>query len=90
MDLNNLAKMLYLRCDPATQMETQQIAIKMMELAEQFFPISIGILKERMGGFHLLSSEIEVLKGEKSIDSITSISEKKALREKAEVLGIKL
>ena len=90
MDLNNLAKMLYLRCDAATQMETQKISLKMMELAEQFFPISIGILKERMEGVHLLSSEVEVLKGEKSIDSVASISEKKALKEKAEILGIKL
>lgn len=90
MDLNNLAKMLYLRCDPATQMETQIIALKMMELTEQFFPISIGILRERMEGVYLLSSEIEVLKGEKSIEDIKSISEKKALKEKAEVLGIKL
>ena len=62
----------------------------MMDLVEPIFPISIGILKERMNGFGLLPSEIEVLKGEKSIDSITSISEKKALKEKAEALGIKL
>lgn len=50
----------------------------------------MGILQERMNGMYLLGQEIEVLKGEKSIDSITSVSEKKALKEKAEILGIKL
>ena len=87
-DLNNLMKMLMLRADSHTQHETQKFAEAMMELVEPIFPISIGVLKERMNGFGLLPQEVEVLKGEKSIDSIASISEKKALREKAEALGI--
>ena len=61
-----------------------------MQLVEPIFPISMGVLKERMNGMGLLKSEIEVLKGEKSIEDIKSISEKKALKEKAEILGIKL
>jgi thymidylate synthase (FAD) len=89
-DLNNLMKMLMLRADSHTQHETQIYAQAMMDLVEPIFPISIGVLKERMNGFGLLPSEIEVLKGEKSIDSVPSISEKKALKEKAEILGIKL
>jgi hypothetical protein len=62
----------------------------METLAKQFFPITLDILQDRRLGFGLLQSEISVLKGEKPIESITSISEKKALREKAESLGIKL
>ena len=62
----------------------------MMDLVEPIFPISIGVLKERMNGFGLLPSEVEVLKGEKSIDSLVSISEKKSLKEKAKILGIEL
>jgi thymidylate synthase (FAD) len=90
MDLNNLTKMLYLRAEGHTQLETRQYAQAMMDLVEPLFPICIGFLKEKMNGFSLLDSEISVLKGEKPIESITSISEKKALREKAESLGIKL
>jgi thymidylate synthase (FAD) len=89
-DLNNLMKMLSLRADSHTQHETQVYAQAMMDLVEPIFPVSIGVLKERMNGMGLLRSEIEVLKGEKPIESLVSISEKKALKEKAETLGIKL
>jgi thymidylate synthase (FAD) len=89
-DLNNLMKMLTLRAESHTQHETQVFAQAMMDLVEPIFPISIGVLKERMNGMGLISSEIEVLKGEKTINDLVSISEKKALKEKAEVLGIKL
>ena len=89
-DLNNLMKMLTLRAESHTQHETQVFAQAMMDLVEPIFPISIGVLKERMSGMGLISSEIEVLKGEKTINDLVSISEKKALKEKAEVLGIKL
>lgn len=90
MDLNNLTKMLYLRADSHTQRETVVYAQAMMDLVEPLFPICIGFLKEKMSGFSLLESEISVLKGEKTIDSVTSVSEKKALREKAETLNIKI
>jgi thymidylate synthase (FAD) len=89
-DLNNLMKMLTLRCSGETQLESRVFAQAMMDLVEPIFPTSIGVMKERMNGFGLLPYEVEVLKGEKSIESILSISEKKALKEKAEVLGIKL
>jgi thymidylate synthase (FAD) len=89
-DLNNLMKMLTLRAESHTQHETQIFAQAMMDLVEPIFPISIGVLKERMNGMGLISSEIEVLKGKKNIDDLVSISEKKALKEKAELLGIKL
>jgi len=89
-DLNNLMKMLTLRADDHTQHETVVYAKAMMELVEPIFPVAMGVLKERMNGMGLLSTEIQVLKGEKAINDLVSISEKKALREKAEVLGIKL
>ena len=89
-DLNNLMKMLSLRMDGHTQHETTVFADSMYELAKQVFPVSMGILQERMNGMYLMGQEIEVLKGEKSIDTVSSVSEKKALKEKAETLGIKL
>lgn len=89
-DLNNLMKMLTLRIDSHTQHETTCYAEAMFELAKQVFPVSMEILKERMDSVNLLPKEIEILKGEKSIEDVKSISEKKALKEKAEVLGIKL
>ena len=89
-DLNNLTKFLTLRNSGYTQHETQIYANAIETLAKQFFPITLDILAERRLGFSLLESEISVLKGEKPIESITSVSEKKALREKAESLGIKL
>ena len=89
-DLNNLMKMLTLRCDNHTQHETVVFAQAMMDLVEPIFPVSIGVLKERMNGFGLLPYEVEVLKGEKNIDSVVSLSEKKSLKEKAKILGIEL
>jgi thymidylate synthase (FAD) len=89
-DLNNLTKFLTLRNSSYTQEETKIYANAMETLARQFFPITLDILQDRRNGFGLLESEISVLKGEKPIESLTSISEKKALREKAETLGIKL
>lgn len=89
-DLNNLAKMLTLRMAGHSQRETQIYANAMFELVKPLFPVTMKVLEERMNGFSLITPEIEVLKSEKSIDSISSISEKKALKEKAEILGIKL
>lgn len=89
-DLNNLTKFLTLRNASYTQEETKIYANAMETLARQFFPITLDILQDRRLGFGLLDSEISVLKGEKPIESITSVSEKKALREKAETLNIKL
>jgi len=89
-DLNNLMKMLMLRADSHTQFETVQFAKAMMELVEPIFPVSIGVLKERMNGMGLLESEIAVLRGEAELSSLVSVSEKKALQEKAEVLKLKI
>jgi thymidylate synthase (FAD) len=89
-DLNNLMKMLSLRMDSHTQYETTIFSKAIFELAKQVFPVSMSILEERMNGMYLMGQEIEVLKGEKPIESLVSISEKKALKEKAETLGIKL
>ena len=89
-DLNNLMKMLMLRAESHTQHETQVFAQAMMDLVEPIFPVSISVLKERMNGFGLLSNEIAVLKGEAKFEDIPSLSEKKALKEKAEILGMKI
>lgn len=89
-DLNNLMKMLMLRAESHTQHETQVFAQAMMDLVEPIFPVSISVLKERMNGFGLLSNEIAILKGDAKLEDIASLSEKKALKEKAEILGIKI
>ena len=90
MDLNNLTKMLYLRTADYAQHECCVIAREMMKLVEPFFPITIGILKERINGVNLLESELKVLRKETELSSLVSVSEKEALKEKAKILGIEL
>jgi thymidylate synthase (FAD) len=85
-DMNNLMKMLTLRVDSHTQMETTEYAKAMLQLITPLFPTCVEVLHERMNGMSLLKSEIEVMKGLKSIDEIPSVSEKAALKEKMKVL----
>lgn len=88
MDLNNLMKMLTLRCDNHTQHETTVFANAMLKLIEPLFPVCVQVFRERMNGMSLLESEIQVILGEKKIEEITSISERVALREKLKRLNI--
>lgn len=90
MDLNNLSKMFMLRCDDHTQHETVVFARAMMQLVEPLFPVCMQVLRERMNGMSLLESELAVLRGEKDLQELVSISEKKALQEKAEQLRVTL
>jgi thymidylate synthase (FAD) len=85
-DMNNLMKMLTLRVDSHTQMETTEYAKAMLELITPLFPTCVQVLYERMNGMSLLKSEIEVMKGLKSIDEIPSVSEKASLKDKMKVL----
>lgn len=88
MDLNNLMKMLTLRCDNHTQHETTVFANAMLKLIEPLFPVCVQVFRERMNGMSLLESEIQVILGEKKIEEITSISERCTLREKLKRLSI--
>lgn len=87
-DVNNLMKMLTLRVDAHTQMETTEYAKAMLELITPIFPVCVEVLTERMSGMNLLKSEIEVIRGEKDIKELVSVSEKAALREKIATLNI--
>ena len=81
-DLNNLMKMLTLRVDDHSQHETTVYARAMLELIRPLFPVCVEVLEERMGGMSLMKSEIDVLIGSRTLESIPSISERKALEEK--------
>jgi thymidylate synthase (FAD) len=81
-DLNNLMKMLTLRVDDHSQHETTVYARVMLELIRPLFPVCVEILEERMQGMFLMKSEIDVLIGNRTLESIVSVSERKALEEK--------
>jgi thymidylate synthase (FAD) len=85
-DLNNLIRMLTLRADDHSQHETTVYAKAMLELVTPLFPVCVEVFNERMNGMSLLNNEIEVIKGNKDIKEIASISEKSALKEKMERL----
>jgi thymidylate synthase (FAD) len=85
-DLNNLMKMLTLRTDDHSQHETVVYAKAMLELITPLFPTCVEVFHERMNGMSLMKSEIEVIKGEKDIKEIVSVSERAALKEKMERL----
>ncbi len=85
-DLNNLLKMLTLRVDDHSQHETTVYAKAMLELITPLFPICVEVFNERMKGFALMKSEIDVIKGEKEIKEIASVSERKELNLKIETL----
>lgn len=87
-DVSNLMKMLTLRVDSHTQMETTEYAKAMLDLITPIFPTCVEVLKERMEGMSLMESEIQVIKGEKDINEIKSISEKASLREKMKRLNL--
>lgn len=81
-DLNNLMKMLTLRVDDHSQHETTVYARAMLELIRPLFPVCVEILEERMQGMFLMKSEIDVIVGNRTLQSIVSVSERKALEEK--------
>jgi thymidylate synthase (FAD) len=87
-DINNLMKMLTLRVDSHTQMETTEYAKAMLELITPLFPTCVEVLKERMEGMSLMKSELDVVKGETEMDSIKSVSEKASLKEKMKRLNL--
>jgi thymidylate synthase (FAD) len=87
-DINNLMKMLTLRVDSHTQMETTEYAKAMLELITPLFPTCVEVLKERMEGMSLMKSELDVVKGEAEMDSIKSVSEKASLKEKMKRLNL--
>jgi thymidylate synthase (FAD) len=86
-DINNLFKMLTLRVDDHSQHETTVYAKAMLEIIAPLFPICVEVFEERMYGMSLMGTEIKVIKGEKEITEIVSISEKASLKEKMNILG---
>jgi len=88
MDINNLMKMLTLRVDDHSQHETTVYAKAMLELITPLFPTCVEVLKERMDGFGLMKSEIDVILGHRDINSIASISERANLKNKLSYLNL--
>ena len=89
-DLNNLLKFFKLRCAPDAQYEIKVFADAMRELAEQFFPISIGIYHQYQGALMLGKYEKEMIKKGKIPEEVTSKTHQSYLKELAEELHIKL
>jgi thymidylate synthase (FAD) len=87
-DVSNLLKMLTLRVDSHTQMETTEYAKAMLELITPIFPTCVEVLKERMSGMSLMESEIDVIISNKDIKELKSVSEKASLKEKIKRLKI--
>jgi thymidylate synthase (FAD) len=89
-DLNNLLKFFKLRCAPDAQLEIQVYANAMRELAEQFFPISIGIYHQYQGALLLGIYEKQMIKEGKIPEEVTSKTHRAYLQEVANDLGLKL
>lgn len=88
-DLNNLLKFFRLRCAPDAQREIQVYALAMKELAEQFFPISVGIYHQYEGALLLGKYEKEMIRTGKIPPEVTSVTHKAYLKKLAEELNIK-
>lgn len=89
-DLNNLLKFFNLRCAPDAQLEINVYAKAMRELAQQFFPISIGMHLEYEGALMLGAYEKEMIKTGKIPEEVKSKTHQAYLKEVAEELEIKL
>lgn len=89
-DLNNLMKFLKLRCAPDAQVEIQEIANSMYQLAKQFFPISFEVMDNYLDSTYLGKLEKKMIKEKKIPQEITSKSERKKFEDLARELGITL
>lgn len=89
-DLNNLLKFLNLRCAPDAQYEIRVYADAMRELAEQFFPISIGIYQQYQGALMLGEFEKRMIKEGKIPEEVTSRTHRAYLEQIANDLDLKL
>lgn len=87
MDLNNLLKMLWLRCDSHSQLETRQYAEGMMKLAKRFFPNVVRMWEEEKNSITLSQKEVECIKDQSYQFETNSVSKGKAWEKKKEALG---
>ena len=89
-DLNNLLKFFSLRCAPDAQYEIRVYADAMKSLAEQFFPISIGIHQQYAGALLLGEYEKKMILEGKISDEVTSKTHRAYLESVAAELDIKI
>lgn len=89
-DLNNLLKFFSLRCADDAQYEIKVYADAMKTLAEQFFPISIGIYEQYSGALLLGEYEKRMIKEGKIPEEVTSRTHRAYLESVALELGVKL
>jgi len=76
-DLNNLLKMLRLRCDKHAQLETQSYANAIVELCKPIFPTTFALWQLETDSMILYPDEIMAIQSDcQSLDTTTSVSRK--------------
>jgi thymidylate synthase (FAD) len=89
-DLNNLVKFIRLRIADDAQEEIACYARAMLELAKQFFPVTLGVFEQYQDALYLGKYEKQMIKEKKIPEEVTSKSHRKKLIELAKELDIKL
>jgi thymidylate synthase (FAD) len=88
MDLNNLLKMLSLRCDKSAQAETRVVADAILELVKNLIPITYECHKNDVNGLKITSLELEAIKNKIIPYSTTKKRKREAFISKVKDLGI--
>jgi thymidylate synthase (FAD) len=89
-DLNNLVKFIRLRIADDAQLEISCYGRAMLELAKQFFPVTLGVFEQYQGALYLGKYEKQMIREKKIPEEVTSKSHRAALIEMAKELDIKL
>ena len=89
-DLNNLIKFFQLRCAEDAQFEIRTYAYAMKDLADQFFPICLGMYEQYKEGIYLGEYEKKIIQEKRIPDEVTSKTMRSTLEKLAEELGIQL
>lgn len=89
-DLNNLIKFFQLRCAEDAQFEIRTYAYAMKDLADQFFPICLGMYEQYKEGIYLGEYEKKMIQEKRIPDEVTSKTMRSTLEKLAEELGIQL
>lgn len=89
-DLNNLKKFFRLRLHDTAQYEIRVYAQAMLELAMQWFPVTLNTFEQYKDGFYIGKYEKEMIKNKKIPIEVTSKSHRTQLIQLAKELNIKL
>jgi thymidylate synthase (FAD) len=89
-DLNNLVKFIRLRIAPDAQEEIACFARAILELAKQFFPVTLGVFEQYQDGVYLGKYEKQMIRDRKIPDEVISKTHRVTLEKLAKDLDIKL